>query len=71
MAYSRDDAGVQTVEQVRYDKIKCESCDGTGYVPRSQGFYTINSDRRRRPRCHICMGFGYNVIGAKEEAKEQ
>lgn len=56
---------------MRYDKIKCESCDGTGYVPRSQGFYTINSDRRRRPRCHICMGFGYNVIGAKEEAKEQ
>lgn len=51
-------------------KIKCERCDGTGYVPRNEGHYTINSNRRKRPRCGSCQGDGFNVM-KKDNTDEQ
>lgn len=54
-----------------YSKIKCEKCEGTGKVPRSQGIYTMRSNRRERPRCYGCGGFGYNMIGKRVDPVAQ
>jgi DnaJ-class molecular chaperone len=45
-----------------YVRVKCEHCDGTGKVPKRPGaFYSWKEDRRCKPRCSYCRGFGYIV----------
>lgn len=44
-----------------YEKLACQPCKGTGRVPKGQGFYTWKSDRRMRPSCSDCGGYGFIV----------
>jgi hypothetical protein len=51
-----------------YTKVTCEFCKGTGRLSMKEGYHTIGADRRRKPRCHHCHGFGWNEIGTRIES---
>lgn len=49
-----------------YEKTACLPCKGTGRVPKSgAGYYTWKSDRRRKPSCSACGGYGFTVSKKK------
>lgn len=47
-----------------YEKVACLPCEGSGRVKKGApgGFYSWKSDRRRRPACSACGGFGFNAV---------
>lgn len=51
-----------------YEKHDCSTCQGTGRVKMGAGYYTWKSDRRRKPSCHDCGGFGFVVTRKKSDA---
>lgn len=52
----------------KYEKVTCKRCKGTGTLSKKDGgIHTLHSNRRRKPRCHACQGWGYNIIGTIEE----
>lgn len=47
-----------------YERLKCEPCAGTGRIKKVPGkryFYNWKQDRRRRPDCSECAGWGFTV----------
>jgi len=53
-----------------YARLKCEHCGGTGKIKRRAGaFYSWRHDRRCRPQCSDCGGYGYIIIKPGEAAK--
>lgn len=45
-----------------YEKVTCRRCNGSGRVPMGQGYYSWKSDRRRKPNCPDCGGYGFNAV---------
>jgi hypothetical protein len=46
-----------------YEKVACGNCNGSGRVrKRANSYYGWKEDRRKKPRCQDCGGYGFNVV---------